>query len=225
MNYISREQMALVDKVAVENYGLSVEQMMENAGKNVARFIFINIKPRKVVVLYGKGNNGGDGLNAARHLNNNGIDVKIVRAFSGEGNREVEREMKILKELGIEDVNTFDIGKGDVIIDAMLGYNIEGNPKGKFAELINLANGLKMKGVKIVSFDLPSGMDPDSGSKGDPTIDSDFVMTLALPKRGLKGMENLYLVNIGIPNELYKKELGIETGNIFEKGDVIMVRD
>jgi len=91
--------------------------------------------------------------------------------------------------------------------------------------LIEEANKLRGEGIKIISYDLPSGMNPDTGVCGDPCISADYTMTLALPKTGLRGAKNigkLYLVNIGIPNELYSG-LGLKVGGLFGKGDVVLV--
>lgn len=217
MVYVSRKEMAEVDRLAVEEFNLMIKQMMENAGRNVARFIVDKLKPKKVVCLFGKGNNGGDALCCARHLKIYGVDVKIVGA-SEDGNEEVENQLQILGKMGIK--NEREIGKCDVIVDGLLGYNINGNPRGRYVELIESVND---NGAKIVSYDLPSGMEPDSGKCGESCIKADYTMTLALPKKGLKGMKNLYLVNIGIPWELYGG-LGIKVGNYFRKGDVVRVR-
>jgi NAD(P)H-hydrate epimerase len=227
--YLTAEQMTLVDKVAVEKYHLEIKQMMENAGRNVARWIVDNLSPKKVVCLYGKGNNGGDALCCARFLRIYGVkDVNIVPAFEGSGNSEVEHQLNILKESGlVPDVEIGRLAEGDVIVDGLLGYNITGNPKGRFADLISESNKLRgRKGVKVVSYDIPSGMNPDNGSKYLFTIGADYTITLALPKMGLKNADcgKLFLANIGIPNELYKKELGMNISNYFKYGDVVEVK-
>jgi NAD(P)H-hydrate epimerase len=216
--YISSREMARVDRLAMGKYGVAILQMMENAGRGVARFVF-GLKPRKVVVLYGKENNGADGLATARHLRIYGVPVEIVPA-SSEKSEMVKHQLKSLKLQGIVPQKSFSVGRGDVIIDSLLGYNIKGNPRGRYAELIERANSSK---ARIVSFDLPSGMNPDSGLKNGLMIDADYTLTLALPKIGLKGLKNLYLVNLGIPNELYK-ELGLNIRKLFEKGDVVRIK-
>jgi len=227
IKYVSSREMAKIDRIAVE-YGLSVQKMMENAGRNVARFVLNKLKPKKVVVLYGKGNNGGDGVAAARFLGMHGVNVTIVPA-SKEVNKNLRQELKIISKTNIEIINDVNeiknLGKSDVIIDALLGYNINGNPKGKYGELINWANESK---ARIVSFDLPSGMDPDTGECYQTCINADYTLTLALPFKGFKNVvakENLgklYLVNLGIPNSLFNN-LGVNTGNYFRYDDVIKI--
>lgn len=219
MQYITSQQMTKVDQLAVDKYGISVLQMMENAGRNVTRFI-ASLNPKHVLVLYGKGNNGGDGLCSARHLSIMGIKTTIVGA-SDDLNSNTQNQLKTLNEMGIKP--STEIPEADVILDSLLGYNIDGNPRDKFAELINKANEMRKKGTKIVSFDLPSGMNPNTGEKLDPCIEADYILTLALPKIGLKELNNLYLVNIGIPNELYSGDLEIEVENYFKESDVVKI--
>jgi len=219
MEFVTSKQMVEVDRLAVEDIGLEIKQMMENAGRNVARFIVDELKPRKVVCLYGRGNNGGDALCCARHLKIYGTEISIVKATDG-GNNEVINQLKILRKMGVDESE--EIGKCDVIVDGLLGYNINGNPRGRFATLIREAN---INGAKIVSYDLPSGMDPDSGEALDPCIQADYTMTLALPKTGLQNnskVGKLYLVNIGIPNELYSR-IGLKVEGLFGGGDVVLV--
>ncbi len=216
MIYLTKEQIAKVDELAV-NYGLSVLQMMENAGRNFARFT-ASLKPNKVIVLYGSGNNGGDGLVAARHLLIYGFDVEIIAA-SDRFNDNVKNQLNILRKMNVKEGTEIKAEKGDVIIDALLGYNINRNPGGKYAELIEQANRSREKKVKIISFDLPSGFDPDNKADYEPAIAADYTLTLAMPKIVLKDMKNVYLVNIGIPNELYN-EMGITIENYFSDDDV-----
>ena len=221
MKYLTSKEMALVDKLVVEKYNVAILQMMENAGSNFARFVS-RLKPKHVIVFFGKGNNGGDGLAAARHLAIYGIKVTLIQA-SKELNENATHQLLTLNKMGITPSKSFKAKKGDVIIDSLLGYNIKGNPREPIAELIRAINFSKSKGVKVVSFDLPSGLNPNTGKAYDPCVNADYTLTLALPKTGLRKLNNLYLVNLGIPNELYK-ELGININKLFEKGDVVKIK-
>lgn len=214
MQYLTSRQMAKVDSLAIEKYNVIIHQMMENAGSNIARFVS-KLKPKHVTVLYGKGNNGADGLAAARHLSIYGIKVSIVPAEK-DGNFYVKHQLKTLNKININPTNKIN---GDLILDGLLGYNIKGNPRANYAILINKANNSK---AKIVSIDIPSGMNPDNGKKNKPCINADYTLTLALPKTGLKKLKNLYLINLGIPNQLYK-ELGIKIKNYFTYEDIVRI--
>lgn len=218
--YITSSQMTDVDKFAVKQ-GLPILEMMERAGKNLALFVK-KLKPSLVWVLYGKGNNGGGGLVAARYLKELGIDVAIISATK-EMNKNVKYQLNLLQKFKIrKDEFEFNPGKKDIIIDALLGYNIQGDPRGKYAHIINKANKFGGKGIKIISLDLPSGLNPDTGESYNPVICPNYIFTLALPKIGLKRFKNVYLVNIGILKKVYS-DLGIKVGNYFKDGDIVKV--
>ena len=220
MNYITTKKMSEVDKIVTEEYKITVEQMMENVGSNIARFIS-KLKPKKVTILYGKGNNGGDGLSLARHLCILGFTVEIIPA-SDDLNKHAKKQLEILENMGIEPTDKID-NKTDIIVDSLLGYNINGNPRNKYGDLIKKAN--KIKSAKI-AIDIPSGVDPDTGKTYKTFFKTDYTLTLALPKRGMGKTNNfgkLYLVNIGIPKEIYK-ELNIDADNYFSGKDVIGIK-
>ena len=220
MQYITAEQMARIDERAVKHYDLSILQMMENAGRNLARFTS-KLNPRKIIVMCGGGNNGGGGLVSARHLNIYGFNVEAVLA-STNVNSNVKNQLHIIKKIRIPFVNEVNAEVGDVIIDALIGYGIKGNPQDRFASLIRQANKTKQKGAKIVSLDIPSGIDPNTGEIYDPAIDADYTVTLALPKTGLRKLKNVYLANIGIPNKVYR-DFNINIEEHFKKDDIILI--
>ncbi|MFC1506705.1 NAD(P)H-hydrate epimerase [Thermoproteota archaeon] len=220
MQYITAEQMARIDERAVKHYDLSILQMMENAGRNLARFTS-KLNPRKIIVMCGGGNNGGGGLVSARHLNIYGFNVEAVLA-STNVNSNVKNQLHIIKKIRIPFVNEVNAEVGDVIIDALIGYGIKGNPQDRFASLIRQANKTKQKGAKIVSLDIPSGIDPNTGEIYDPAIDADYTVTLALPKTGLRKLKTVYLANIGIPNEVYR-DFNINIEDYFKKEDIILI--
>jgi len=220
MRYLTRGGMAAVDRIAMKDFGIKVGMMMELAGMNLARFVS-KLKPNKVTILYGKGNNGAGGLVAARHLAIQGVKISIVPA-SKEGNENIKYHLKILRKMGIKPSK--ELGKSDVIIDALIGYNLKGNPKGNFAKLIEKANNARKRGTKIVAFDLPSGLDASLGEYHNPSIMANYTLTLGLPKVGLRNakVRNVFLANIGIPKEVYKK-VGVKVENYFKQGDIVRI--
>jgi len=227
MKYLTRKEIAKVDDLAINKYGIQIEKLMENAGRQMARFVSdLGFKIGKVVILYGKGNNGGDGLVAARHLSVYGFNVSIIGAVSEkELNDASRKEFDILKKMRVKTSSLSEINKlskKDIIIDSLLGYNLDGSPKDKFAELIRWSNEARKKGVKIISFDLPSGVDATTGRKSEPSIEADYTLALAMPKKGLKKLNNVYVANIGIPNEVYK-DMGIKPVS-FKESDIVRVR-
>ncbi|MDA1061001.1 MAG: NAD(P)H-hydrate epimerase [bacterium] len=203
---ISSGQMAVVDRVAVEE-GLLIIQMMEYAGLNIARFVQSS-HYSSILILAGKGHNGGDGIAAARHLKNWGYKVRVILAEEPSELKEVSRHhFDLLEKMNVEmKVWDGDLGEEDLIIDALLGYNIDGDPRAVYGEIISVANDSV---ADILAVDLPSGMNGTTGKAYNPCIKADKTLTLALPKIGLlKGIEytgELFVADLGIPEEVFKK--------------------
>jgi NAD(P)H-hydrate epimerase len=112
-----------------------------------------------------------------------------------------------------------------LILDAIIGYSLSGNPRGVAADLIRWAN---MKNTPILALDTPSGLDTTSGRAYEPTIRATATMTLALPKQGLLNPNStlyvgeLYLADISIPPELFAK-MGIAVPPLFAEQDIIHI--
>ncbi len=217
MHYASSQDMALLDDLAVR-HGLQIRQMMELAAFHmVALFDILHIaKDSKVVILAGKGNNGGDGIAAARHLVNYGWKrVRIVLAESEQQlTPDAAHHLALAKKMRLpilhadvheEDIAS-DITDADVIIDALLGYRLEGNPRGTYATLISHANHSH---AEVISYDLPSGMNANTGGCADPSIIADATLMLALPKTCCQTRQDnthlgdVYLADLGIPVWMY----------------------
>jgi len=210
--FLTAEQMAEVDRLMVEEYRISLPQMMENAGRqlaDLARSRFLGGDPRrqKVVVLAGSGGNGGGGLAAARHLHNWGAAVEIILTRPLPELEEVTaRQARVLTAMGVKISSAGqgqELPEADLILDALIGYSLRGSPRGRVADLIELCN--QESGLTL-SLDLPSGLDATTGETPGPCVDATRTLTLALPKRGLRGYAGeLYLADIGIPNEVYRR--------------------
>lgn len=227
---ITTEQMIEVDRLMIEDYGITLMQMMENAGRNLAELAQRQLGSEggdsRVLVLCGAGNNGGGGMVAARHLHNRGIEVRAALIAEEARLKDVPaHQWAILKKLGLTEANPREIGEPNLILDAMIGYGISGNPRGAVAEWIVRANA---SGVPILALDAPSGLDATSGRPGEPCIQAQSTMTLALPKVGLLGPEakpvvgDLFLADISVPRELYI-EMGLKVPLLFENGTVISI--
>ncbi len=209
---VSESEMRMVDQIAVEEYRLGILQMMENAGRNLALLAcqMIDDQPGLIAVLAGSGGNGGGGLCSARHLHNHGMEVEIIlsreeASFQGAA----ETQLHILKAAGVKitPMPSPDeiLHKADLIIDALIGYSLNGPPTGKTEQLIELANASP---TLILSLDLPSGLEASEGTQPGACIKPESILTLALPKTGLRAVEaEIVLGDIGIPPELYQ-ELG-----------------
>ena len=112
----------------------------------------------------------------------------------------------------------------DIVLDGVIGYSLEGAPRGDAGALIRWANA---QPSPVLSLDSPSGIDTTTGTISDPAIRATATMTLALPKEGLRAPDvqahvgELYLADISVPAELYKRFLDIEVGPIFAKSDIL----
>jgi NAD(P)H-hydrate epimerase len=233
---ISQKQMIEVDRLMVEVYNIQLIQMMENAGRNLARLAvnrFLNNQhlPSNIVILSGTGGNGGGVLVCARHLHNlfNDVTVVLTKEYSAYKST-THQQLNILKNMGVKIIRSDKLiykSSVDLIIDGIFGYNLSGNPHGEAKILIMWANGQK---APILSLDVPSGLELSTGNICDPVIKATATLTLALPKLGLQKRDyksiigELYLVNIGVPPELYKRlNPPIEVKNIFESADIIQI--
>lgn len=207
---LTTDQMIEVDRLMIEEWGIHLIQMMENAGRHLAelarRRLGGTAKGHRVIVLCGSGNNGGGGMTAARHLHNWGAHVQAL--LTGDESRLKEipaHQWQILNKLGVVR-SSLEFRGTDLILDAMLGYGAKGNPRTATAEWIQRAN---KSGFPIVSLDAPSGLDTTTGIPGSPCIHASATLTLALPKTGLLAptarqfVGDLYLADIGVPPELY----------------------
>ena len=230
MEYVSAAQMTEVDKLAMTKFNIGVLQMMEHAGWNMSKLVMPSIRTDSTVhVLAGTGNNGAGGLCAARHLRNKGVDVRVVLSQEYDNGETIWHHLKTLNAMGVPiefwSGGFPETGPSDVIVDALLGYNIEGDPREPIAGIIRGANET---GRPIISLDLPSGLDPDTGEPGDPCIRASATLTLALPKKGFiseaakEYVGWLYLGDIGLPLELYR-ELDLDVSYPFHDENIIRI--
>jgi NAD(P)H-hydrate epimerase len=224
---LTTEQMAEVDRLMIEEYGITLIQMMENAGRNLAeqaRRMLGELSGRRVVVLCGKGNNGGGGMVAARHLSNRGAKVSAKLIGDPAGLKEIPaNQWDILQVMALTQADDPDPSQADLILDAMIGYGLTGDPRGLVAEWIRRANAA---GAPILALDAPSGLDTTSGTAGNPCIRATATLTLALPKTGLLTpsarplVGQLLLADISVPPVLYCR-LGLEVGPIFAEDSIV----
>ena len=234
--FLSTQQMREVDRAMIEDYKISLLQMMENAGRclaDLARSRFLGGDPRgqRVLVLAGTGGNGGGGLVCARRLHNWGASVRVLMTADSRRLGEVPRHQhSILERMGLEaDAagDEIELPDSDLVVDALIGYSLRGAPSGVAASLIRRANA---QTAPVLSLDVPSGVDTTAGTVYDPSVRAAATMTLALPKEGLRMTEareavgELYLADISVPPSLYAgPNLGLDVGPIFHGADVIRI--
>lgn len=146
---VDTDQMIEVDRAMVEDYGIELIQMMENAGRNLAhlcrqRFLSGDPRGKAVTVLAGRGGNGGGSLVAARRLANWGVNVVVVIATPAHAFEGVAaHQLGILQRMNVpvqEAAPTAADAGADLVIDGLIGYSLSGPPHGVTADLIRWAN-------------------------------------------------------------------------------------
>jgi NAD(P)H-hydrate epimerase len=228
---ITTEQMRRVDQLMVEAYGISLLQMMENAGRDLAvlarRLLGGRVSDRRVVILCGAGNNGGGGMVAARHLHNWGARAQVQLAAEPEHLKDVPaHQWRTVRALGLEATAPPDLAQADLIVDALIGYGLTGDPRPEVAGWIERANTAERP---ILALDTPSGLDVTTGVPGQPAVRATATLTLALPKVGLLAetarpfVGQLYLADIGVPPELYQ-QMGLTVPDLFAAGEIVALQ-
>ena len=225
---ITTAQMRRVDQLMLEAYGINLLQMMENAGRNLAalarRLLGGSVTDRHIAVLCGAGNNGGGGMVAARHLHNWGARVQVQLAADPQRLKDVpEHQWRTVRVLGLDARVTPDLGQADLIIDALIGYGLTGDPRPAIADWIERATTAQRT---ILALDTPSGLDVTTGVPGRPCMRASATLTLALPKTGLLAVTarpfvgQLFLADIGVPRELYQ-QMGLTVPVMFATEEII----
>ncbi|MFQ6008972.1 MAG: NAD(P)H-hydrate dehydratase [Candidatus Zixiibacteriota bacterium] len=220
MKLVTAEQMRMIDRETIEGKIVSGPDLMENAGRGIARCLLSGIIDtsvnEKVAVFCGKGNNGGDGFVIGRHLSQAGVHVTTY--FIGPPD-ELSPDARLnhdrAAQLGMKLVEVSSAGDlpenldCDFIIDAIFGTGFTGAPRGLSAEIIAYINRYNDK--MIVSVDLPSGLNADTGQHEGAVVKANYTFPLALPKLGLyvsPGRElagEIQVVPIGIPDYVVEK--------------------
>lgn len=236
---ISVAQMREVDRLMIEEMGITLPQMMENAGRSLAALVRLRaggkLTGRRVTVLAGGGNNGGGGLAAARHLANGGAEVRVALVNPPTLAGEVaELQRAILVRMGVPGAGVAQsiasvaaiLSEAEIIVDALVGYSLRGAPRDPVASFIRAANAAL---APRIALDLPSGLPGDSGIPTEPTLRADATLTLAWPKAGLLTLEardlvgDLYLADISVPAVVYAA-IGVERGAVFAAGPLVRMR-
>ncbi|MDP8215974.1 MAG: NAD(P)H-hydrate epimerase [Candidatus Kaelpia imicola] len=213
MKAISLKEAQRIDSRAIYELGVPRIALMENAGRGVAEILLKKLKrPGSVVVVSGAGYNGGDGLVAARHLYINGVRVKLFLVDSiSRIKDETLVQLRVLEGLGLKvrgiervsDIKRLssEITKSDILIDALIGIGVEGEIREPQKSVIELINRSK---IEVLSVDIPSGLDADSGTAGTIAVKADWTVTFKEIKRGMVSLDGkhhcgkVYTRGIGI---------------------------
>lgn len=213
MKVVTSEEMRSIDRRTIKGYGLPGLVLMERAGLAVARGV-MELGKNKILVLSGSGNNGGDGLVAARNLHNAGFNVKVLlTAGKDRLGPDCLIQYKIAEKMGVPlefraRVKPLDL-HGAAVIDALFGTGLKKAVTGQLAVSLELLNE---SDVPVVSVDIPSGVSADTGEIMGAAVKADVTVTFGLPKRGhllFPGADytgKLHIADIGFPPELTTDE-------------------
>jgi NAD(P)H-hydrate epimerase len=187
--------MAEIDRIMIEDMGITLLQMMENAGRSLADLARELFTPKSVSILAGSGGNGGGGLTAGRHLHNLGVEVTVSLSSDHLGEA-AAHQSGTLRQMGIP-FSEEPVLDADLVIDAMVGYSLTGELSGKANEWASTLAGQ----TPVLSLDIPSGLDT-SGGRSKSGVTATATLTLCLPKVGLRDATatgDLYLADISVP--------------------------
>ncbi len=216
MRLVTAQEMGAMDQKASKEYGIPSVVLMENAGLRVVDLVSAlldNLVRRTIIVVAGKGNNGGDGFVVARHLLNRGAEVQVFLAAEPEKikgdaliNLNIWRKMgqKVLPLLKSNDTNLFRLSlmKAELVVDALYGTGFTGTLRD---QLVSVIEAINASGKPVVAIDIPSGLEADTGKANGPCIIANHTVTFALPKLGLvlptatKYVGELHVADISIP--------------------------
>jgi NAD(P)H-hydrate epimerase len=216
---LTRQQVRSVDDWAINCLGVPGVVLMENAGRSCAELVISElsqVKGPQVCIICGKGNNGGDGFVIARHLLNNGIDVKVgVCGNPDKISGEARVNLDILRNLG-EPVERLDIKGGniqqlvgdftegaDFLVDAVFGTGLTGKVKWPYDELISNINALD---IPVMAVDIPSGLDCDSGEPLGAAIRAKYTVSFVAVKQGFAATA----ASLEYTGEVYVASIGVE---------------
>jgi len=226
MKILTAEEMREVDRLTTERYGIPGLTLMENAGAGVARFIaqrWPDFAQRRMIVLCGKGNNGGDGFVAARRLRDLGAkpDVYLLAgpeemrgdaATNGKRWQETCGELHVIRDSSAWQSAKVTLASADIILDAILGTGTHGAVAGFLAEVIEAVNQRHGPARSaVVSVDIPSGLVADTGEGEGPAVKAAYTVTFTAPKTGMIGSSagdyvgQLIVHDIGSPPELIEE--------------------
>jgi ADP-dependent NAD(P)H-hydrate dehydratase / NAD(P)H-hydrate epimerase len=226
MKILTAAEMKRVDRLSTERFHIPSLTLMENAGKSVAEFIrkrFGDLRERRIVVLCGKGNNGGDGFVVARHLLEMGARPEIF-VLAAEGDirgdaaanlarlRENSTMIRVLMHVPEWEPLRATLDAAEIVVDALLGTGTRGAVEGLLAAVISDVNRVTQRGNGgVVAVDIPSGMNADTGAAEGPMVVADYTITFTAPKPGLllAGQPDrcgeIRVAGIGSPPELIEE--------------------
>jgi len=236
MKVLTASEMKEIDRRTIEEVGLPGPVLMENAGRQIFRAIsqrFPNLKEERIVIVAGKGNNGGDGLVVGRYLFNHGISPQVFLLSSkAEVKGDAAVNLRVAENIGLKIIELLEpkawqalsraLNQATIVVDAIFGTGLEKPAAGFYAQAIEMIN--RSRAFKV-AVDIPSGLSSDTSQIIGPAVKADLTVTLAAPKIAhvLPPAEDfvgeVLVADIGIPPALLAdKKLRIE---LLEKVNIL----
>ena len=195
--YLNAGDAASLDIELMNQPGFSLEQLMELAGLSVAEAVYHVIQPKKkILVVCGPGNNGGDGLVAARHLIHFGHDCVVIYPKPSKG----QHFTNLVAQLHNVDVPILpqmpdELSSYDAVIDALFGFSFKGPPREPLASCLNSIMSMQKEfSTKVISVDVPSGWNVNEGDVDGMGFVPDVLVSLTAPKLCVKKFGGLHSV-------------------------------
>lgn len=220
MKSVSAKKMKDIDQAAIEEFKVPSIVLMENAGRAAAEVaaLMLTDKNKKIVIVCGKGNNGGDGFVCTRHLVNKGVNVLVFLTCNRDQLKgDAKINFSILEKMNVSIYELTKEGNftnlenkiknSELVIDAIFGIGITGKIKEPYSEIINIINKNKNK---VLALDIPSGLDATEGISLGSCIKADKTITFAVAKTGLVNKQGptfsgeIIVADISIPKQLLK---------------------
>lgn len=220
MKYLTCEKIRELDRMAIEDYGIPGIILMENASLRFFDVLSEKFSPlhnKKVTIVCGSGNNGGDGFAIARHVYNNRGNVTVLYTgsrkkidpasdtginysiASGMGIRIIDNIFNSFKKI------SYHIKNADIVIDAVFGTGLSREVRGDYAKLLETLSSAKT----VASVDIPSGLDGNTGIPRGTAVKADLTVTFAAAKKGFRKKTakqytgEIRVVDISIPISLF----------------------
>jgi ADP-dependent NAD(P)H-hydrate dehydratase / NAD(P)H-hydrate epimerase len=240
MKILTAAQMQYIDRLTTERYGVPSLTLMENAGRNVVDFLTTRLSPlagHRIVILCGKGNNGGDGLVVGRLLRDLGLNPRVLLFADPEGLRgDAAVNWARLRTSGlpeiVEDSSSWQaavatLNEPTLIVDALLGTGIAKPLEGFLLEVVSDVNR-KFPSTKVLAVDLPTGISADTDHLIGEYMRADYSVTFTAPKiahvfpPACDHLGEWLVTQIGTPAEALESDASINL-NLVEKRDVAWI--
>jgi len=211
--YLTCAQSRAIDRIAVEELGMSSLVLMENAGRGVADVLMTH-RPRSVAIVCGRGNNGGDGFVLARHLSLRGIGVRVAwlgpvdrMSLDTQTNYRLVRSCQIpvwcADQVNDETLRVAWLADADWVVDGLLGTGATGPLR---PEMVRLISMLAAHPARKLAIDLPTGLNADTGECDSHVLRADLTCTMVARKHSMRSESGrrvcgeITVVSIGTPD-------------------------